>query len=110
MVVFGPIGGGDATELPGGHGGESREDVAQVREGIDLLAATGFDDGVEDGAAFPGSGSSDKQPVLLSDGGGADAVLDAVIVEFHPAIFKPCSEARPLPEGIADGFPHGALG
>lgn len=54
VAGFGPIGWGDAGNLVVGHGWLAREDVPQGGEGVDLLSATGFNDGVEDCGAFSG--------------------------------------------------------
>ena len=57
--------------MPVGGRRQTREDIAQVSEGIDSAPAAAFDDGVEDGAAFPGLCFTDEQPVFLAEGGGA---------------------------------------
>ena len=44
----------------------------QVGIRIETALATALDDGVEDGAAFPGLGLADKQPIFLTERGGAD--------------------------------------
>jgi len=67
-------------DLSSGSGWEPREDVPEVFEGIDLSAAAGFDDRVDQGAAVAGIGIADEEPVLLADGGGANGVFNEVVV------------------------------
>jgi len=53
--------------LPVGCRWQPGEDVPQVGEGVDAAATAVFDDGVEDGAAFSGSGVAHEEPVFLAD-------------------------------------------
>jgi hypothetical protein len=53
----GPCFGYEVCYLPVGGVRQPGEDGAQVGEGIESATAAAFDDGVEDGAAFPASAS-----------------------------------------------------
>ena len=74
--------------MPVGGAGQSGEDVTEVGVRIDPTTAAAFDDGVEDGAAFPGLGLPDEQPVLLAEGGGADGVFDQVLVDLDASVIE----------------------
>ena len=76
-MFFGPGFGGEVFYLPVGGRWQAREDVTQVRKGIDATTAAAFDDGVQDGAAFASLSFADEQPILFAEGGGADGVFYA---------------------------------
>lgn len=63
---LGPGGRNDLGDLAVGHVGQARQDFAQVSIRFDAPAPAAFNDGVEDGAAIPGVGLADEQPVLLA--------------------------------------------
>ena len=69
-----------------GHGGETLEDVGEVGLGVVAVAAGALDQGVNDGAALAGGFAADEEPVFLADGGGADAILDPVVVDLEVAL------------------------
>ena len=75
---------------------EAGEDVAQVRVGIDVSAATAFDDGVEDRATLTGTGFADEEPVFLADSGGADGIFHEVIVDLDASVAQVNFERPPL--------------
>ena len=79
----GPSFGCEVCDLPVGGGGQSGEDVAEVCVRIESATTAAFDDGVQDGAAFPGLRFADEQPVFLSQRGGADGVFDQVVVDLR---------------------------
>jgi hypothetical protein len=58
--------------IPGGHGGQPAEDIAQVSERIDLSALAGDDNRLNDGRSLSGVGVANEEPVLFPDGGGSD--------------------------------------
>jgi hypothetical protein len=51
--------------VPGGHGGEPAQDIAQVDQRIDLSPLAGDDDRVDDRGALAGVGVADEEPVFL---------------------------------------------
>src|ERR1700728_2680856 len=106
----GPRFGREVCDLPVGGGGQSREDVTQVGEGIDSATAATFDDSVEDGAAFAGLGFADEQPVFLAEGGGTDGVFHQVLVNLDPPVVEVDAEQRPEVERVVDGQAHSAAG
>ena len=57
--------GGEVWDLPVGREGQPGQDVAQIGIRIESTTAARFNDGIEDGAAFPGLGFADEQPVFL---------------------------------------------
>jgi hypothetical protein len=71
-MLVGPGLGREVFCLPVRRVGQSGEDVAQIRIRIETAPAATLNDGVEDGASFPGLGFADEQPVLLSQRGGTD--------------------------------------
>lgn len=92
-----------------GHAWQAGEHVAQIFPGIELPAATGFDDRKENGAGFSDVSVTDEQPVLLAYGGWADGVLHGVVVDERAAIFQIHLKVTPQCEGVGDGFAHEAL-
>ena len=74
-----PSFGRELVDLPVGGRGQAREDVTQVREGIESATAAALDDGVEDGAAFPGLGFANEQPILFAESSGSNGVLYAEV-------------------------------
>lgn len=62
---------------------QAGEDVLQVSVWIDASLSATFDQCVDDGAALAGPSFAHEEPVLLSDGGGPDCVLDQIIVDLH---------------------------
>ncbi len=85
---FGPGFGVHFLDLPVGQRRQSGEDFPQVGLRVDSPAAAGFDDRKEDGAALPGFGFADEQPVLFADGGWPDGSLDGVVVDLDAAVFE----------------------
>ena len=65
-----------------GHPGQPGQHVLEIGVGIEVPAAAGFNDGVNDGAAFSGISLAHKEPVLLADGRGPDGVFDQVVVDL----------------------------
>jgi len=102
-MFSGPGFGREVFDLPIGGGGQAREDVTQVGEGIDAAAAAAFDDGIEDGAAFPGLGLADEQPILFAEGGGANGILHQVLVDLDAPIVEVNAKERPQVECVLDG-------
>ena len=72
---------------------QAGEDVVQVSVRIESATAARFDDSVQDGAAFPGLGFADEQPVLFAEGGGADGVFYAEV----PIMPRSLSGGRQMP-------------
>ena len=93
-----------------GHGGEPLQDVGEVGFGVVAVAADALNQGVNDGAALAGGFAADEEPVLLADGGGADAVLNPVVVDLELALIDVEGELVPEGEGVVDGFAQGAFG
>ena len=65
---------------------EAGEDIPEIGIGVQPPPAAALNDGVNDGAIFPGPGLADKEPVLLAQGGGPDGIFHQVVVDLHPAI------------------------
>ena len=81
--------------LPVGGGGQPGEHMAQIGVRIESATSAALDDGVEDGAAFPGLGFANEQPVFLSEGGGPDGIFDEVLVDLDASVVKINTEQRP---------------
>ena len=88
---------------------EAGEDVAQVRVGIDVSAATAFDDGVEDRATLTGTGFANEEPVFLADSGGTHGIFDEVIVDLDAAVLQVNFERPPLAQGVINRLAEQAL-
>jgi hypothetical protein len=65
---------------------ETSEDIPEVVLGIDVPPTATFDDRIEDGGALACLHITKEEPVLFSDGRGADRVFDEVVVDLNPAI------------------------
>lgn len=74
--------------MPVGGVGEFFQSFFEVGVGIYVMASTRLDDGVEDGAAVSGISISEEEPVLFSDGGGADGVFHQVVVDLNSTIIQ----------------------
>ncbi len=87
-----------------GHGGKPFQDVGEVGFGVVAVTAGSLDEGVDDGTALAGGLAADEEPVLFADGGGADAVLDPVVVDLELPLIDVEGELGPEGEGVVDGF------
>ncbi len=59
------------------------------------------------GAALPGFGFADEQPVLFVDGRWPEVVLDGVVVDLDATIFEIRGEHGPHRQRVVDGAAHG---
>ncbi len=100
---FGAGGGGEFGDLADSHGGQAGEDIAQPGEGIQSVAAAGFDEGVKDRGTFPGFGFADEQPVLFADGGGPYRIFDGVVIDADAAVLHEDLKLGIEVEGVGDG-------
>ena len=80
--------GREIFDLPVGHRRQAGEDVPEIGERIEAAPSAALDDGVDDGAAGARLGFADEEPVLLSDSGGTNGVLDQVVVDLQAAFFE----------------------
>ncbi len=85
------------------HGRESFEHIGQIRfHGV--AATTGaFHKGIDDGRALAGGFAAGEEPVLFTNGGRPDPVLDPVVVDFQTAVVLIDGELFPQAEGVIDG-------
>ena len=107
---LGPGLGCHVLDLPVGQRRQAGEHFAQVGLRIDSSAAAGFDEREQNGAALPGFGFADKQPVLFADGGGADGVLHGVVVDLNATVFEIDQQHGPHRQGLVAGFAEGHSG
>lgn len=96
------------VNLPIGGRGQAREDVTQVREGIETTPPAALDDGVQDGATLAGFGVANEHPILFAESRRADGVLHEVLVDFDATVSEINAELRPQVQGVGDGHPHSA--
>ena len=85
-------------------GGQAFEDVGEVRGGVDALAMTVADEGVERGGSCSALRVAHEQPVLLANGTGPDGVLDKVGVDLQATVAEEHAELWPLFERICERF------
>ena len=52
----------------------------------------------------PASALPTEEPVLFSDGGGADSILDEVVIDSHLGVLGVDEQFIPEVEGVGDGF------
>ncbi len=107
-MLLGPGFRGKLLDLPVGGHGQPGEDVAQVGVRIKAPPTAALDDGIEDGAAFPGIGLPDEHPVFLAEGGGTDGVLHQVLIDLDASVGEVIAEQRPQVERLVDGQAHPA--
>ena len=96
-------------DLPVGHARQSREHLAQVGVRVQTASAATFDEGINNRAAFAGSGIAHEQPVLLAAGGGPDGIFHQVVVNLHPAVIQINGQRGPLAQGIIHSLPQQTL-
>jgi hypothetical protein len=72
--------------------------------------AAALDDGIQDGATFPGFGVADEEPVLFAQGSGPDGILHEVLVDLDMAIVKVDAEQFPVAQGVIKSLAHAAAG
>jgi len=101
---FEPVGWGEAGGFARFHGGQTGEDVLEVFSRVDPQAAAVLDEGVDDGGFFSGVLGTDEEPVLGSELGGPDGVLNEVVVDLDTAVVQVGLEVGPLVEGVGAGF------
>ena len=80
-------------------GREILEEVFEVGGRAEPVGLGGFDHGVDDGAGRSAVWCVGEEPVLASDGERADGALDAVVIEFEPAIEEEAEELGPIGSG-----------
>ena len=51
-----------------------------------------------------------KEPVLLSEGRGAEGIFHGIVVDLDAPIAEIDAQRGPLAERVCDGLAHGALG
>ncbi len=69
-----------------------------------LKAPAVLDEGIDDGGFFSGVLGTDEEPVLGSEFGRPDGVLNEVVVDLDTAVAQIGLEVGPLVEGVGDGF------
>src|ERR1019366_4164480 len=88
---------------------QAGEDIFQVCVWVEAATTAAFDDGVNDGAAFSGSGITHEEPVFLADGGGANGIFHQVVVDLHPTVSQINSQCVPQSQRIINGPAQGTL-
>ena len=106
---FGPFGRGELRDHFVGGRWQSGQDIAQVGLGVDAPAAATLDERVDDGAALPGVGVSDEQPVFLADGRGPNGVFHKVVVDLDPPVGGVEGEFVPVLERVGHGLAEAAF-
>ena len=86
------------------------EDPDEVFPRVDLPATAALDEGEPDGVGLSGGFAAHEEPVFGSELGGADAVLDEVVVDFQSSVHEADFELQPLAKGVVDGFAEFAFG
>ena len=82
------------------HAGQAGEHVAQVNRRIFAVALAGDDQRVNDRRALAGVGMADKQPVLFTNGRGADGAFHQVIVDAGLSVAHMSRQRVPLVEQV----------
>src|SRR5690606_32010441 len=78
-------------------------------QGLDLMAATALEDGVDDRRTLTRIGVTDEQPVLRAEFGRADRLFGEVVVDARLSVFHVGGQLGPLRTGVGDRFSHRAL-
>lgn len=93
-----------------GQAGQPGQEIAEAGESFFAVALAGDDQRGEDGGALAGVGGPDEQPVFLADAGGAQGVLNDVVVESAFAVVQELRRGGPVGEQIIAGLAEGRLG
>ena len=94
-------------DLVGGLGaGEFGEQATHIGVRFQTIAPGRLQDAVNHGGSLRASDRVGEKPVLSSDGKRPDPVLDKIVVNGQPAVFKITEQVWPLisriPDGLAD--------
>ena len=100
----------DAEVVLVGHGGQALQNIGEPGFGVVTVALGAFEHGVDDGGTLAGGFTADKQPVLFSNGSGADAVFGQIVVDFNLAAIHVKQQAIPQRQRVVDGAAKAALG
>ncbi len=79
-----------------GMGADAFEDVAEVRNGIDLESFAGSDEAGDDGSGSPAVIASEEEPVLSSDGDSPQAAFGTVVVDLQVSVFAVAEQGFPV--------------
>ena len=60
----------------------------QIGIGLDIMTPAAFDDRINDRTALASIGVTEKQPILLSESGRSDRILNQVIVDLDFGFFE----------------------
>ena len=83
--------------------GDTRDEMAEIRLGIDAAELCGFDDGVECGGSFTASIGTGEGPVFASDGQRADGTFGGIVADVETTVGGIACQRFPAREGIPDG-------
>ena len=98
------------VDIRAGVGGDAQEEIAQVDEGVQVMALGAPDEAVEGGCGASAPVTSDKQKILSPDGNTAQGVLRRIVVDGEVAVVKIAQQCLPLVLGVGDGLADGTLG
>ena len=82
----------------------SGDDVGEPGVGIDVVEATGLDEGIHGGGAPTAAVGACERPVASSDCHGPQHALGGVVGHADPAIVEEAGEAVPAAEHVVDGL------
>ena len=93
-----------------GPGGEFVEDVAEIREGLDVIQFAGFDQGINGRRPLPASIVTHEEEILSTDGDATEGPLDRIIVHRQRPLITIAEQGLPALQGIPYGFGNGTFG
>ncbi len=70
------------------------------------MTPAAFDDRINDRTALASIGVTEKQPILLSESGRSDRILNQVIVDLDFGFFEVNFQCSPLGQCVTDSFAH----
>ena len=82
----------------------SGDDIGEVGVGIDVVEATGLDEGIHGGGALTAAIGACERPIASSDCHGPQHALGGVVGHADPAVMEEAGEAVPAAKHVIDGL------
>ena len=92
------------------HGGQTREQIAQVRQGIFAVALTRDDQGLNNRGALTSVRVADEQPIFFANSRWAKGIFNGVIIDFGFTVIQMSGQGGPLVKQVRTGLAKERLG
>lgn len=105
-----PAIGEELARVDVGFGGDSKERIAEVGEGVDAVAFGALDKGVVDGGGAASAVVSQEEPVFAANSDSSQSLFGGVVVDVEIAVVEVADERGPVVQRVVHGFADGTLG